>query len=147
MKTFFANKVDVKEGPWHVIDAQGQVLGRLASRVARVLMGKTSTGYTPHVDAGNGVIVLNAAGIRVTGNKAKDKIYTSFSGYPGGIKERTFERVMEKDPRFAVKHAVKGMLPKSRLGKQMITRLLVYPGSEHPHQAQKPATLLLKAKK
>jgi large subunit ribosomal protein L13 len=146
MTTFFANKIDVKEGAWHIVDAKGQILGRLSSQVARVLMGKTSPGYTPHVDAGNGVIVINAADIAVTGTKVKTKMYRSYSGYPGGYKERPFESVMKQDPAIVIKHAVKGMLPKTRLGKRMITRLLVYPGSDHPHSAQKPKPLSLKEK-
>ena len=146
MSTFFANKKDYLDKKWQIVDAQGQVVGRLASRISRILMGKTRTDYTPHVETGDGVIVINASEVRVTGTKNKTKIYTSFSGYPSGIKRRTFERVMQEDPTFAIKHAVKGMLPKSRLGKSMITRLLVYAGSEHPHSAQKPKTVVLKEK-
>ena len=126
------------EKKWQWIDAKDQVLGRLASRISRILSGRNKTDYTPHIDGGDGVIVLNASKVRVTGAKAKQKIYKNFSGYPSGLKERTFERVMKEDPTFALKHAVKGMLPKSRLGKKMITRLLVYAGNEHPHLAQKP---------
>ncbi|MGH7198935.1 MAG: 50S ribosomal protein L13, partial [Candidatus Omnitrophota bacterium] len=100
--------------------------------------------YTPHVDTGDGVIVINASQIRVTGTKRETKIYKNYSGYPGGLRERTFERVMSQDPTYAVKHAVKGMLPKSRLGRKMHTRLLVYGGGEHPHTAQKPKTLSMK---
>lgn len=138
MSTFFVKKSDVKGKNWQVVDAKGQIVGRLAARIARILSGKTRTDYTPHTETGDGVIVINSADVRVTGNKAKDKMYVSFSGYPSGIKHRSFERVMSEDPTFAIKHAVKGMLPKSRLGKKMITRLLVYAGSEHPHQAQNP---------
>ncbi len=136
MSTFFVKPADVKEKQWQVIDAQGQVVGRLAARISRILSGKTKTDYTPSVETGDGVIVVNAKDVIVTGSKAKTKIYKSFSGFPGGQTERTFERVMSEDPTFAIKHAVKGMLPKSRLGKRMITRLLVYPGAEHPHAAQ-----------
>ena len=136
MTTFFANKKDYKEKKWQLIDAKDAVLGRLASRISRILSGKNKTDYTPHVETGEGVIVINAASVRVTGNKPKAKIYKSFSGYPGGLKERTFERVMKEDPTYALKHAVKGMLPKSRLGKRMLTHLLVYPAAEHPHLAQ-----------
>ena len=138
MTTFFVNKTDVKDKKWQLVDARGQVVGRLAAKISRVLMGKDKTDFTPHVETGDGVIVINAKDVLMTGNKAKDKIYKNFSGYPSGQRERTFERVMKEDPTFALKHAVKGMLPKSRLGKKMITRLLVYAGSEHPHLAQKP---------
>jgi large subunit ribosomal protein L13 len=138
MKTFFAVKKDFKDKKWHVVDAKAEVLGRLASRISRLLTGKVKTSYTPHVDTGDGVIVVNAKDIRVTGRKASQKVYTSFSGYPSGIRRRTFERVQAEDPTFALKRAVKGMLPKNRLGRKMLTRLLVYPGSDHPHSAQKP---------
>lgn len=136
MSTFFANKRDYKEKKWHLIDAKGEVVGRLASRISRILTGKIRTDFTPHVETGDGVIVINAGEVRVTGRKASDKIYKNYSGFPGGLKERTFERVMREDPTYALKHAVKGMLPKSRLGKRMITHLLVYAGAEHPHSAQ-----------
>jgi len=138
MTTFFVNKKDVKEKKWQLVDARGQGVGRLATKISRVLMGKDKTDFTPHVETGDGVIVINAKDVIVTGNKAKDKIYKNYSGYPSGQRERTYERVMKEDPTFVLKHAVKGMLPKSRLGKKMITRLLVYAGSEHPHSAQKP---------
>ena len=144
MTTFFANKKDYAEKKWQIVDAKGQVVGRLATRVARILMGKNDPQYTPHVDTGNGVIVINAAEVVLTGNKPKTKIYKAFSGYPSGLKERSFERVMKEDPTHALKHAVKGMLPKSRMGKKMITHLLVYAGSQHPHQAQKPRALAVK---
>ncbi len=136
MSTFFVNPRDTKDKKWQVIDARGQVVGRLASKISRILSGKTKTDYTPHVETGDGVIVINAAEVVVTGTKAKTKIYKNFSGYPSGQRERTFERVMNEDPTYALKHAVKGMLPKSRLGKRMITRLLLYAGADHPHSAQ-----------
>ena len=144
MTTFFANKKDFTDKKWQVVDARGQIVGRLATRVARILMGKNNPQYTPHVDTGDGVIVINAADVRVTGNKVKDKLYKNYSGFPSGLKERTFERVMKEDPTYIFKHAVKGMLPKSRMGKKMITHLLVYAGSQHPHQAQKPQALAIK---
>lgn len=147
MSTFFITEKDLKDKKWHVIDAKGQVLGRLAARISRILSGKTKTSYTPHVENGDGVIVVNASKVRVTGNKVKQKLYKNFSGYPGGLRERTFERVMQEDPTFALKNAVKGMLPKSRLGSRMLTHFLVYPGADHPHQAQKPASLEIKGKK
>jgi large subunit ribosomal protein L13 len=144
MSTLFANKKDHREKKWHVVDAKDQVLGRLAARISRILSGKIRPAYTPHVDTGDGVIVVNAAQVRVTGTKRDTKIYKNYSGYPGGLRERTFDRVMAEDPTYPLKHAVKGMLPKSRLGKKMYTRLLVYAGAEHPHSAQKPKTLSLK---
>lgn len=144
MSTLFANKRDYQDKKWHVVDAKDQVLGRLAARISRILTGKNRVTYTPHVDTGDGVIVINSSLIRVTGTKRQTKIYKNYSGYPSGQRERTFERVMTQDPTYPVKHAVKGMLPKSRLGKKMITRLLVYAGSEHPHSAQKPKTLSMK---
>lgn len=144
MATTYLKTQDLKDKKWHVIDANGQVVGRLAARISRILTGKVKTNYTPHVECGDGVIVINAAGLRVTGNKSKAKIYTNFSGYPGGLRSRTFERVMSEDPTYVIKHAVKGMLPKSRLGHRMLTRLLVYKAAEHPHQAQKPAKLEVK---
>jgi large subunit ribosomal protein L13 len=143
MSTFFVKKSEVKGKNWQIVDAKGQIVGRLAARIARILSGKTRTDYTPHTETGDGVIVINSSEVRVTGNKAKDKMYVSFSGFPGGIYHRSFETMMAKDPTFAIKHAVKGMLPKSRLGKKMITRLLVYAGSEHPHQAQNPKSVEL----
>lgn len=148
MGTFFAKKEDYQEKKWQVFDAQGQVVGRLASRISHVLRGKDRTDYTPHVETGRGVIVINAAQVVMTGNKAKTKIYKRYSGYPSGQTEETFEQVMKKDATYALKHAVKGMLPRSPLGYRMITRLLVYPGNEHPHQAQVPAkTSKIKATK
>jgi large subunit ribosomal protein L13 len=145
MSTYFANKKDFTEKKWQVVDAKGEVVGRLAARIARILMGKNDPRYTPHVETGDGVIVINAAEVRVTGTKFKTKMYKAYSGFPGGLKERTFERVMKEDPTYVLMHAVKGMLPKSRLGKRMITHLLVYAGAEHPHQAQKPKALVMQA--
>ncbi len=144
MGTFFADNKDYQNKKWEIVDAKGQVVGRLASKISRILSGKLETDYTPHIETGHGVIVINASQVMVTGNKAKQKIYKNFSGFPSGQRERTFERVMKEDPTYVIKHAVKGMLPKSRLGKRMITRLLVYAGGEHPHQAQKPKAYSLK---
>lgn len=144
MATIYLKTQDLKDKKWHVIDANGQVVGRLAARISRILTGKNKTNYTPHVESGDGVIVINAAGLRVTGNKPKAKLYKNFSGYPGGLRERTFERVMNEDPTYVIKHAVKGMLPKNRLGHRMLTRLLVYKAGEHPHHAQKPSKLEVK---
>ena len=144
MSTYFAKKHEMKEKTWEVVDARGQIVGRLATRIAMILMGKNDPAYTAHVDTGKGVIVINAADVIVTGNKVKDKIYKNYSGFPGGLKLRTYERVMKEDPTYILMHAVKGMLPKSRMGKKMITHLLVYAGAEHPHQAQKPKTVAIK---
>ena len=144
MSTFFANKKDFTDKKWQVLDARGQIVGRLAARVARILMGKNDPQYTPHTDTGNGVIVINASEVRMTGNKPKAKMYKFYSGFPSGLRERSFEDMMKENPTYALKHAVKGMLPKSRMCKKMITHLLIYPGSEHPHQAQKPRALALK---
>jgi large subunit ribosomal protein L13 len=140
MSTKLANTevTKARSKEWVVIDARDQVVGRVAVRISRLLMGKTRPDYTPHVETGIGVIVINSAHVRMTGNKPKAKLYKNFSGYPGGLRERTFERVMKEDPTFALTHAVKGMLPKSRLGRSMLTRFLVYAGAEHPHSAQKP---------
>ena len=146
MSTFLVKNEDVKDKKWHLIDAEGQVVGRLAARISRLLMGKHKTDYTPHVETGDGVIVINAAHVIVTGNKRKDKIYKNYSGFPGGLKERTFERVIKDDPIYVLKHAVKGMLPKNRLGKRMITHFLLYPGKDHPHMAQQPKVFDLKDK-
>ena len=145
MSTFFANKKDYQDKKWEILDAKGQVLGRLAVRISRILQGKTDPHFTPHVETGHGVIVINAAQVRVTGNKAKQKVYKNFSGFPGGLRERPYERVIKEDPTYVLMHAVKGMLPKSRLGKRMLTHFLVYSGAEHPHQAQKPKAVLLKS--
>ncbi len=145
MSTFYLKKQDLKDKKWHVVDAKDEVVGRLASRIARILMGKNKPSYTPHVDSGDGVIVINSAHVRVTGRKNEQKLYKNYSGFPGGLKERTFDRVMKEDPTYALKNAVKGMLPKSRMGSQMLTHFLVYPGATHPHQAQKPKALKQKA--
>ncbi len=144
MSTFFANKRDYQNKKWEVLDAKGQILGRLATRISRILQGKTDPHFTPHVETGHGVIVINASHVVVTGNKAKDKIYKNFSGFPSGLRERPYERVIKEDPTYVLMHAVKGMLPKSRLGKRMLTHFLVYAGAEHPHQAQKPKAVSLK---
>jgi large subunit ribosomal protein L13 len=126
------------ERKWYVIDAEDKNLGRLASEVASILRGKKKPIYTPHVDCGDYVVVINAEKVTVTGKKRKEKIYKRHSGYPGGLKELTFEELMEKHPTEAVRHAVKGMLPKGRLGRQMFKKLKVYAGPEHEHAAQKP---------
>lgn len=128
---------------WYVIDADGAVLGRLASEVAKILRGKHKPTYAPHLDTGDHVIVVNAAKVRLTGGKELKKVYYRHSGYPGGIKEVTFERLMADRPERVVEKAVKGMLPKTRLGRQMGGKLRIYKGPEHEHSSQKPTPLRL----
>lgn len=137
MKTYMAKPLEV-ERKWYVIDASGQTLGRLASEVASILRGKHKPTYTPHVDTGDFVIVINADKIVLTGNKLDQKKYRRHSGYPGGLKEMTYRNLLDRRPEKAIEVAVKGMLPHNRLGRKMFTKLKVYRGSEHPHQAQKP---------
>jgi large subunit ribosomal protein L13 len=122
----------------YLIDAENQILGRLAVKAAMLLSGKRKVSYTSNVDNGDFVVVVNAVKIAVTGNKLQAKTYTSFSGYPGGLKIKTLERVLKTRPTEVIRHAVKGMLPKNKLGSRMITRLKIYAGPEHPHSAQKP---------
>lgn len=128
---------------WYVIDAKDQVLGRLCSRVAIILRGKNKPSFTPHVDCGDNVIVINAEKVRLTGKKFDDYIYISHTGYPGGQKERTPKQMLAHDPRSLVEHAIKGMLPKNRLGRQLFRNIYVYGGPEHPHQAQQPKEVIL----
>lgn len=135
MKTYSTKASDV-ERKWHVIDASGKTLGRLSSQVARLLMGKHKPQYVPYLDTGDYVIVLNASKIAVTGNKAQQKLYYRHSGYPGGLKSITFEKLMQTHPTRVIEHAVKGMLPHNRLGRAMFKKLKVYAGDSHPHQAQ-----------
>jgi large subunit ribosomal protein L13 len=135
MKTYSTKASDI-ERQWHVVDAQGQILGRLATRIASLLKGKGKTMYTPSLDTGDYVVVINAGQVRVTGKKGQQKLYRRHSGYPGGFREFTFDEMMAKDPTQVMRHAVKGMLPKNSLGKAMLRKLKVYAGPEHPHQAQ-----------
>lgn len=137
MKTYMAKPAEV-DRKWYVIDAEDQTLGRLASEVASILRGKHKATYTPHVDTGDFVIVINAEKIQLTGNKLNDKMYRHYSGYPGGLKEMNYGTLLAKKPEKAIELAVKGMLPHNRLGRAMFKKLKVYKGSEHPHQAQKP---------
>ncbi len=123
---------------WHVIDAEGQVLGRLATRVATLLMGKHKALYTPFLDVGDHVVIVNADKIVLTGNKMDDKVYYRHTGYPGGIKEAPARRVLREHPTRIIESAVRGMVPKTKLGRQMFTKLRVYAGPEHPHEAQQP---------
>lgn len=142
MKTFSAKAHEVKSD-WLIIDASGQILGRLASEVARRLRGKHKPEYTPHVDMGDHVIVINADKIAVTGRKLQQKIYYRHTGYPGGIKSKTLKQQLETFPERPIEIAVKGMLPKGPLGRDMYRKLKVYAGSEHPHVAQQPKPLVI----
>ncbi len=142
MKTYMANS-DTVERKWYVVDAKGKTLGRLSSEIAKILRGKHKPTFTPHVDTGDFVIVINAEQITITGNKAEQKLYRSHSNYPGGLKEITFEKLMDKKPTEAIMQAVKGMLPKNSLGRQMLKKLKVYAGSAHNHEAQQPELLEL----
>jgi large subunit ribosomal protein L13 len=140
MSTEFPSKNGV-ERHWHVIDAQDLILGKLASKAAMLLMGKTKPIYTPFIDTGDHVVVINADKVRVTGRKETDKMYRHFTGYPGGLVEKSLKRVREERPVRLVEDAIFGMLPKTKLGKQMYRKLKVYAGDKHPHAAQKPAAL------
>jgi large subunit ribosomal protein L13 len=142
MKTYFANSENT-EHKWYVVDASGKVLGRLATQIAMYLRGKHKPEYTPHADAGDYIVVTNASKIKVTGNKEQDKVYYRHSGYPGGLKETTFEKMLAKDPTQIIEIAVKGMLPKNPLGRAMLRKLKVYAGAEHPHTAQQPVEINL----
>ena len=142
MKTISAKPETVKRD-WYLIDAEGKTLGRMAAEIATRLRGKHKPEYTPHVDTGDYIVVINAEKVRVTGNKAKDKIYHSHTGYPGGLKSISFEKLIDKAPERTIQSAVKGMLPKGPLGRAMFKKLKVYAGSEHPHAAQQPQELTL----
>ena len=138
MKNSYMQRKEDVVRDWWVIDAEGENLGRLATKVATVLRGKHKPTYTPHIDGGDYVIVINASKVNLTGNKLDDKIYYNHSGYTGGLRERTARTMRESYPVEMIERAVKGMLPKGRLGRQMYKKLFVYAGSEHPHMAQKP---------
>ncbi len=126
---------------WHLVDAQGKVLGRLASHIAMVLRGKTKAVFTPHMDAGDFVVVVNAAQVRLTGRKLDDKLYYRHSGYMGGLKQLSARQLLAKKPEEVLRHAVRGMLPKNSLGRRLLKKLKIYAGGEHPHQAQQPVPL------
>ena len=128
---------------WLVVDAQDEVLGRLATQVAHLLRGKNKPTWSPHMDGGDFVIVLNASGVRLTGNKAQQKVYYRHSGYPGGLKETPYRIMLARHPNRVIKFAVKGMLPKNRLGRRLLKKLYVYPGGAHPHAAQQPRPVAL----
>ena len=140
MKTFSAKAAEVNR-EWYLVDANGKTLGRIAAEIARRLRGKHKPEYTPHVDTGDYVVVVNAEKVAVTGNKAKNKMYHAHSGYPGGLKSMTFEKLIDKAPERTIESAVKGMLPRNPLGREMFRKLKVYAGSEHPHTAQQPQLL------
>ena len=144
MKNSFMQKKETVKRDWYVIDAEGVSLGRLAARIADVLRGKHKPTYTPHIDCGDFVIVVNASKVNLTGNKLNDKIYYNHSGYTGGLRERTAKEMLENYPVEMVERAVKGMIPHTRLGRQVIKKLFVYEGAEHPHMAQKPVEMKVK---
>jgi large subunit ribosomal protein L13 len=137
VKTYVATP-STREREWLVADASGKTLGRLATQIADALRGKRKPEYTPHIDTGDFVIVVNAEKIKVTGNKLKGKVYRRHSGYPGGLRTRTLEEMLERRPEEVIRLAVKGMLPRNRLGRQQLRKLKVYAGPDHPHEAQKP---------
>lgn len=142
MSTYMA-KPDEVDRQWYVVDATDKTLGRLATRIAEILRGKHKPIYTPQIHTGDYVIVINAEKIKLTGNKWQQKKYYRHSGYPGGIKETTYEKLVQKKPEFIIEKAVRGMIPHNKLGRQMIKKLKVYSGPEHPHQAQQPVELEL----
>ncbi len=143
MKTITPSPGDIKRA-WYVVDAEGLPLGRMSSQIAAILRGKNKPYYVPNIDTGDYVVVINADKVKVTGNKMLSKIYEEYSGYPGGLKQIPIATVLAKHPERIVQHAVKGMLPKNTLGKDMLKKLKVYAGPEHPHTAQNPETLTLK---
>jgi large subunit ribosomal protein L13 len=140
MATYMAKKGEIQR-KWHLIDANGKTLGRLASRVATLLRGKHKPTFTPHVDTGDFVVVVNAGKVALTGKKWKEKLYIHHSGYPGGLKSISAEKLKEKKPRRLITMAVQGMLPKNKLGRKLLKKLKVYDGEAHPHQAQQPEVL------
>ena len=140
MKSYMARPLEV-ERRWYVVDAEGQTLGRLATEIANVLRGKNKPQYTPHVDTGDFVVVVNAEKVVVTGRKAEQKVYRRHSGYPGGLKETGYGRMMERRPEEILRRAVYGMMPKTRLARQQLRKLKIYAGPEHPHAAQNPQEL------
>jgi len=140
MKTYQAKKEEL-EHQWYLVNAEGKILGRLATKLADLLRGKTKPTYTPHLDTGDFVVVVNAGKVALTGKKMKDKKYYHYTGHPGGIREMSAEKLLAKKPTEMIRMAVKGMLPKNSLGRQMLRKLKVYAGANHPHEAQKPITL------
>ena len=142
MKTTFAAVKEINR-KWWVVDAKGQILGRLAARVATVLRGKHKVSFTPFLDTGDFVLVINAKDVKVTGNKLKQKLYRRYSGYPSGLRQLTLTEMLERHPERVIEHAVKGMLPDGPLGRDLLRKLKVYAGSDHPHQAQQPAPMTI----
>ncbi len=142
MKTYQAKKEDF-DHKWYLVNAEGKVLGRLSTDLAKILKGKNKPTYTPHIDTGDVVVVVNAGKVTLTGKKMKDKVYYHHTGYPGGIKDMNAEKLLAKKPTEMIRIAVKGMLPKNSLGRQMIRKLKIYAGPNHPHEAQKPTPLEL----
>ena len=140
MKTYQAKKEELEQ-KWYLVNAEGKVLGRLAAELVKILKGKNKPTYTPHLDTGDFVIVVNAGKVALTGKKMKDKIYYHHTGYPGGIKEMNAEKLLAKKPTEMIRMAVKGMLPKNSLGRQMIRKLKIYAGPNHPHEAQQPVPI------
>lgn len=140
MGTYVAKEKDIQRA-WHIIDAKGKILGRLATKIASILLGKEKVIYTPHQDLADQVIVINARQIKTTGKKMTDKLYKRYSAYPGGLRQETLEQKMKKDPEYVIKHAVKGMLPKNKLASKLIKKLKVYADEKHPHKAQNPKPL------
>ena len=140
MKTYTAKPSDIKRD-WFVVDASGKTLGRLATEIARRLRGKHKPEYTPHMDTGDYIVVINAKEVKVTGKKTTDKIYHHHTGFPGGLKSITFDKLIEKKPEMIIEKAVKGMLPRGPLGREMYRKLKVYPGAEHKHATQQPKVL------
>ncbi len=140
MKTWTAKREDVEQR-WYVVDAEGETLGRLATRIADTLRGKRKPTYTPHVDSGDFVVVVNAEKIGVTGNKLDNKLYRRHSGYPGGLRTRTLREQLDRQPTEVIRSAVKGMLPRNRLARRQIVKLKIYAGPNHPHEAQNPEAL------
>ncbi|MBI5646826.1 MAG: 50S ribosomal protein L13 [Ignavibacteriae bacterium] len=143
VRTFHAREEDVDK-KWYVVDAEGMVLGRLAANVAHILRGKHKPIFSPHVDTGDFVIVINAGKVRVTGKRFEQKSYFHYTGYPGGARVRMFKDLVRSNPRFVIEHAVKGMLPHNRLGRRLLKKLKVYSDGSHPHAAQKPEVLSMK---
>lgn len=145
MKTTYYAKPGEVQRNWVLVDAEGKVLGRLAAQIAAILRGKNKPQFTPHVDTGDFVVVINAEKIRVTGNKAETKVWYKYSGYPGGLKHESYRQAMERHPERILERAVKGMLPHTSLGQKQFSKLKVYAGPEHPHQAQNPQKIELEA--
>ncbi|MEW6008138.1 MAG: 50S ribosomal protein L13 [Candidatus Omnitrophota bacterium] len=139
-KTYIAKKPDIKR-TWYIVDAKDKILGRMATRIATVLRGKNKPNFSPHQDTGDGVIVINAKDVRLTGRKMQEKVYYRFSGYPGGQRQVSFEQMLEKKPQLIIEHAVRGMLPNTKLRKDILNRLKVYKDETHPHIGQKPVKL------